>query len=54
MHKTQGSERLPGIKGGETLDEMFDSREKELIEPTSNRKTWHQVRDGVAIPQSYL
>ena len=40
-------------KGG-TLDEMPDSRERELIEPTSSRKTGHQVRDGVAIPQSYL
>ena len=40
-------------KGG-TLDEMPDSRERELIEPTSSRKTGHQVRDGVAIPQSKL
>ena len=37
-----------------TLDEMPDSRERELIEPTSSRKTGHQVRDGVAIPQSHL
>jgi hypothetical protein len=35
---------------GGTLDEMPDSREKELVEPTSNRKTGHQVRDEVAIP----
>ena len=40
-------------KGG-TLDEMPDSRERKLIEPTSSRKTGHQVRDGVAIPQSHL
>ena len=40
-------------KGG-TLDEMPNSRERELIEPTSSRKTGHQVRDGVAIPQSHL
>jgi hypothetical protein len=40
-------------KGG-TLDETLDSREKELMEPTSSRKTGHQVRDGVAIPQSHL
>jgi hypothetical protein len=33
---------------------MPDSRERELIEHTSNRKTGHQVRDGVAIPQSHL
>jgi hypothetical protein len=31
-----------------TLDEMPDNRERELIEPTSIRKTGHQVRDGVA------
>jgi hypothetical protein len=39
---------------GGTLDEMPDSRERELIEPTSSRKTGHQVRDGVAIPQLQL
>jgi hypothetical protein len=38
-------------KGG-TLDEMPDSRERELTEPTSGRKTGHQVREGVAIPLS--
>jgi hypothetical protein len=32
------------------LDEMPDSRERELLEPTSGRKTGHQVRDRVAIP----
>jgi hypothetical protein len=40
-------------KGG-TLDEKPDSRERELIEPTSSRKTGHQVREGVPIPQSNL
>jgi hypothetical protein len=40
-------------KGG-TLDEMSNSRERELIESTSSRKTVHQVREGVAIPQSKL
>ena len=35
-------------KGG-TLDEMPDSRERELIEPTSRRKTGNQVRDVDAI-----
>ena len=40
-------------KGG-TLDEMPKAVERELIEPTSSRKTGHQVRDGVAIPQSHL
>jgi hypothetical protein len=32
---------------GGTLDEMPASRERELIDPTSCRKTGHQVRDGV-------
>jgi hypothetical protein len=40
-------------KGG-TFDEMPYSRERELVEPTSSRKTGHQVSDGVAIPQSKL
>jgi hypothetical protein len=40
-------------KGG-TFDEMPNSRERELVEPTYNRKTEHQVRDGVAIPQPHL
>ena len=31
------------------LDEMPDSRERELTKPTPSRKTGHQVRDGVAI-----
>jgi hypothetical protein len=37
-----------------TLDEMPDSRKRELTEPPSSRKTGHQVKDGVAIPQSHL
>jgi hypothetical protein len=37
---------------GRTLDEMPYIGERELIEPTSSRKTGYQVRDGVAIPQS--
>jgi hypothetical protein len=40
-------------KGG-TLDEMSDSRERELIKPTSSRKTGYQVREKDAIPQSKL
>ena len=40
-------------KGG-TLDEMPNSRERELIEPTSSRKTGHQMRERGAIPQSQL
>jgi hypothetical protein len=38
----------------ETFDEMPDSRERELIEPTSSRKTGHQVRGGLAISQLKL
>jgi hypothetical protein len=38
-------------KGG-TLVEMPHSRERELKEPTSSRKTGHQMRKRVAIPQS--
>ena len=37
-------------KGG-ALDEMPNSRERELIEPTSSRKTGYQVREWVAVPQ---
>jgi hypothetical protein len=37
---------------GGTLDEMLYSGETELVEPTSSRKTEHQVRDWVGIPQS--
>jgi hypothetical protein len=33
---------------------MSSSRKRELIEPTSSRKTGLQVKDGVAIPQSQL
>jgi hypothetical protein len=40
-------------KGG-TLDEMPDSRERELTEPTSRRKTGQQMRERMAIPQSHL
>jgi hypothetical protein len=42
------------ISQGGTFGEMPNSRERELIEPTSSRKTGHQVMDGVAIPHSYL
>ena len=37
-------------KGG-TLDEMSYSGERELVEPSFSKKTGHQVKDGVAIPQ---
>ena len=33
-----------GSKGG-TLNEMPDSRERDLIEPTSSKKTGHQMRN---------
>jgi hypothetical protein len=44
-------ERLSGLKRRD-LDEMLNSGERELVESTSNRKTGHQVRDGVDISQS--
>ena len=40
-------------KGG-TLDEMTNSRERELTESTSSRKTEHQMREESGIPQSQL
>ena len=39
---------------GGALDEMPGSRERELIEPTSSRKTGHQMGEGISIPQSKL
>jgi hypothetical protein len=36
------------------LNEMPSSRLRKLIDPTSSRKTGHQLRDGVVIPQSKL
>jgi hypothetical protein len=48
-----GGERLPEPKEG-TLDEMPDSRDRELIELTSSWKAGHQVRDGVPIRHSHL
>jgi hypothetical protein len=38
----------------ETSDEMSYFEERELVELTCSRKSGNQVRDGVAIPQSYL
>jgi hypothetical protein len=32
-------------KGG-ILDKMSDSRDREIIEPTSSRRTGHQTREG--------
>ena len=46
-----GGERHSVLKKG-TLDEMPDSRERDLVVPTSSRKTGHQVRNGFANPQS--
>ena len=39
---------------GYILNEMPNSRERELIEPTSSRKTGHQRREEVAILESKL
>jgi hypothetical protein len=52
MYQRLGSDSQDS-KGG-TLDEIPYSGEWELVEPISGRKTMHQVRDGVAIPQSKL
>ena len=46
-----GGERLL-LRG--TLEEISYIGERELVEPTSSRKTGYQVRDGVDIPQSKL
>ena len=51
--ETWGVRDSQASKGG-TLNEMPYSGERKLVEPTSSRKTGHQVRDGVAIPQSDL
>ena len=42
------------LKERDLIYKMPDSRKRELIEPISSRKTVHQVREGVAIPQSKL
>jgi hypothetical protein len=39
---------------GRTLDEKPNSRQRELTEPTSSRKTGHQVRNEVAIPKLWV
>jgi hypothetical protein len=39
---------------GYNLNEMPNSRERELIEPTSSRNTGHQGREEVAILESKL
>jgi hypothetical protein len=36
---------------GRTLYEMPYSEEREVVEPTSSRKSGHQVRNRIAIPQ---
>jgi hypothetical protein len=46
-----GGKDYQNKKGG-TLDKIPYSVEREVVEPTFSRKTGHQVRDGVAIPQS--
>jgi hypothetical protein len=37
-----------------SLEEIPYNGERELVEPNSSRKSGHQVREGVAIPQSKL
>jgi hypothetical protein len=50
--KYQIPERGLRTQKGGTLDEIHYSGERELVEPTSSRKTGQLRRDGVAIPQS--
>jgi len=51
MHQRPG--RLRDSQNSKDLDEMPNSRERELTEPTSSRKTGHQMRERGGIPQSY-
>jgi hypothetical protein len=44
-----GGEKLSGLKGKGPY-----SGKRELVEPTFSRKAGHQMKDGVAIPQSKL
>jgi hypothetical protein len=39
---------------GRILDEMPNSRERDLIKSTSGIKTGHQMSECVALPQSML
>ena len=48
------SERFAGIKERDLRWNALYWRERELIEPASSRKRGHQVKDGVAMPQSKL
>ena len=50
----QRPERWETLRTQRTLDEIPYSGKRELVAPTSSRKTGHQVRDGVVIPQSKL
>jgi hypothetical protein len=47
VRESQDSNRVP-------VDEMSYIGERELVEPTSSKKTGYQVRDGVANPQLKL
>ena len=42
------------MKDSQEANEMFYSGERELVEPTSSRKTEHQVRVEVTMPLSKL
>jgi hypothetical protein len=37
---------------GWTLGEMYYTEEREVVEPTSSRKTGHKMRNDFTIPQS--
>ena len=51
-HEVRGWGDLPECT--RDLGDEPDSRERELVEPTSSRKTGNQVTDGVATLQSKL
>jgi hypothetical protein len=53
MHQRPGRREILRTQE-RTLDEMPYVGERELIQPTSSRNTGHQVREGVAIPQSII
>ena len=46
VHQRPGRKETQDSKGG-TLDEMPDSRERELMKPISSVKTRHQMWEGV-------
>jgi hypothetical protein len=54
MYQRPGGVRDSQDSKGGTLDEMPNSRERELTELISSRKIQHQTTDRGVIPQSQL